>query len=70
MGYSVVFLPFKDGKPTGEIEDFATGFAGVELVEAPTDAKFRPTGLAIGPDGSLFICDSVHGRVWRIYYYR
>jgi len=69
MGYSVVFLPFKDGKPTGEIEDFATGFAGVELVEAPTDAKFRPTGLAIGPDGSLFICDSVHGRIWRIYYY-
>lgn len=70
MGYSVVFLPFKDGKPTGEIEEFATGFAGTDKVESPTDAKYRPTGLAVGPDGSLFICDSVNGRVWRIYYYK
>lgn len=69
VGYSVVFLPFRDGKPTGEIEDFATGFAGTEEVKAPTDAEFRPTGLAQGPDGSLFISDDVKGRIWRIYYY-
>ncbi len=69
MGYSVVFLPFKDGKPTGDIEEFATGFAGVEEVKGPADAKHRPTGLALGPDGSLFVVDSVKGRVWRIYYY-
>ena len=70
IGYSVVFIPFKNGVPTGEIEEFATGFAGVEVVNAPTDAAHRPTGLAQGPDGSLFVVDSVKGRVWRIYYYR
>ncbi len=70
MGYSVVFLPFENGQPTGEIEEFATGFAGVDEVMGPTDAKHRPTGLAQGTDGSLFICDSVKGRIWRIYYYR
>lgn len=69
MGYSVVFLPFKDGQPTGDIEEFATGFAGVEEVKGPKDAKHRPTGLAQAKDGSLFVVDSVTGRVWRIYYY-
>lgn len=69
MGYSIVFIPFMDGKPTGEIEDFATGFAGAEKVSAPNEAKHRPTGLAQGPDGSLFISDSVKGTIWRIYYY-
>ncbi len=70
QGYSVVFLPFKDGKPTGEIEEFATGFAGKEEVTAPTDAQYRPMGLAQAKDGSLFIVDSVKGRLWRIYYYQ
>jgi glucose/arabinose dehydrogenase len=70
MGYSVVFLPFENGRPTGEIEDFATGFAGKEEVKAPNEAQFRPTGLAQGADGSLFVSDSGKGRIWRIYYYR
>ena len=70
MGYSVVFLPFENGVPTGDIEEFATGFAGTEEITAPTDAEYRPTGLAQGPDGDLFIVDDVKGRVWRIYYYR
>jgi len=70
MGYSVVFLPFKDGKPTGEIEEFAIGFAGKEEVAAPNEALYRPTGLAQGSDGSLFVSDDVKGRIWRIYYYK
>lgn len=69
-GYMVVFIPFVDGKPTGDFEEFATGFAGKEEINAPTEAMYRPTGLAQGPDGSLFIVDSVKGRVWRIYYYK
>ena len=70
VGYSIVFIPFKNGKPTGEFEEFATGFAGKEEIKAPTEASYRPTGLAQGPDGSLFIVDSLKGRVWRIYYYK
>ena len=70
VGYSVVFIPFENGKPTGKFEEFATGFAGRDEVKSPSEAKYRPTGLAQGPDGSLFIIDSVVGRVWRIYYYK
>ncbi len=70
MGYSVVFIPFKNGKPTGEYEEFATGIGGKDEINSPKDAMYRPTGLAQGPDGSLFICDSVKGRIWRIYYYK
>lgn len=69
MGYSVVFIPFNGGQPTGDYEEFATGFAGKDEIMAPNEAKYRPMGIAQGPDGSLFIIDSVVGRVWRIYYY-
>jgi glucose/arabinose dehydrogenase len=69
VGFSVVFIPFKNGQPTGEVEEFATGFAGKEEIKAVTEAAYRPTGLAQGPDGSLFISDSLNGRIWRIYYY-
>ncbi len=80
-GYFVAFIPFgKDGRPTGTYEVFAENFAGVaergvpgqqanagklELV-SPGAAKHRPMGLAQGPDGSLYITDSVKGKVWRV----
>jgi len=67
-GYNVVFVPFKDGKPTGEWEIFADGFAGVEEIGTTREAQFRPCGLAQGPDGSLYISDSVKGRLWKITY--
>ena len=65
-GYKVVFVPFADGRPSGDYETFAGGFAGTAMVAEPTDARFRPTGLAEGPDGSLYIADSEHGRIWRV----
>jgi glucose/arabinose dehydrogenase len=69
QGYKVVFVPFgKDGKPSGDYEVFANGFAGTEVVKSPRDAKSRPCGLAQGPDGSLYISDSVKGRIWKISY--
>ena len=68
VGYQVVFVPFKDGAPSQDWEVFADGFAGVEEVRVPADADHRPTGLAIGPDGSLYIADSVQGRIWRVVY--
>lgn len=67
-GYKVVFVPFKDGKATGQYEIFADGFAGTDAIESPDDAKTRPCGLAQGPDGSLYISDSVTGRIWKVTY--
>jgi glucose/arabinose dehydrogenase len=69
QGYKVVFVPLgKDGKPSGDYELFASGFPGADIVKNPRDAKFRPCGLAQGPDGSLYISDSVKGRIWKISY--
>jgi glucose/arabinose dehydrogenase len=65
-GYKVVFQPMKDGKPSGAYEVFADGFATDLTDNNPRNAKYRPVGLAVGPDGSLFIADSQKGRVWRI----
>ncbi len=65
-GYRVVFLPFADGRPADEYEVFADGFAGPEV--SPRDALHRPTGLAVGPDGSLFIADDKGGWIWRVTY--
>lgn len=67
-GYYVAFVPFKDGLPSGEMEVFADGFAGVEVVKSPGNAVYRPMGLAQGPDGSLYISDSEKGRIWRVIY--
>lgn len=65
-GYFVAFVPFKDGKPSGSWEVFADGFAQLDTIVNVFDAKGRPMGLAEGPDGSLYITESVRGKVWRI----
>ena len=66
-GYFVAFVPMnKDGKPSGPYEVFAEGFAGGPEIMSPGDAKARPVGLAQGTDGSLYITDSVKGKVWRV----
>jgi glucose/arabinose dehydrogenase len=67
-GYVVVFVPFENGKPTGNWEVFADGFAQADLLRTHEDASFRPMGLAEGPDGSLYVIDSTKGRIWRITY--
>ncbi|WP_339734461.1 PQQ-dependent sugar dehydrogenase [uncultured Sunxiuqinia sp.] len=67
-GYYVVFVPFEGKVPSGNWEIFADGFAGVDPVNSPRDAEYRPCGLAQGPDGSLFVTDDAKGRVWRIMY--
>ncbi len=67
-GYKVVFLPFADGKIVGKQITFADGFAGTDKLKSPRDARFRPMGLAMAPDGALFITDSMKGRIWRVTY--
>jgi glucose/arabinose dehydrogenase len=67
-GYNVVFVPFKNGKPSGKYEIFANGFTGLTEIKGPGQAKHRPTGLAMGPDGSLYISDDVKGTIWKIVY--
>ncbi len=65
-GYNVVYQPFADGKATGKYIVFADGFAGAH--KDPGSAPHRPSGLAVAPDGALFISDDVAGRVWRVTY--
>ncbi len=65
-GYIVAFIPFEDGKPNGTWEVFADGFAGVDVITEMAEAKYRPMGLAEGPDGSLYVSDSKKGKIWRI----
>ena len=63
-GYNVTFVPFRGESSSGDYEVFADGFAGA--VREPQSATYRPTGLAVGPDGSLYVTDTRKGRVWRI----
>lgn len=67
-GYFVCFVPFRNGQPSGEWEVFADGFAGKDTLINTSDAVYRPMGLAMGPDGSLYVSDSRKGKIWRIMY--
>jgi glucose/arabinose dehydrogenase len=63
-GYKVVRLIFDaSGKPTGEYEDFMTGF-----VISDTQVWGRPVGVAVAKDGSLFVTEDGSGTIWRVTY--
>jgi glucose/arabinose dehydrogenase len=65
-GYNVVFQKLEGDKASGPCEIFADGFAGAE--RSPDKAAHRPTGLAVGPDGSLYVSDDIRGRIYRVAY--
>ncbi len=68
QGYCVMFVPMRDGRPSGKPEIFANDFAGSDVVRSPGDARHRPCGLAQGPDGSLYVTDDSKGTIYRIIY--
>jgi glucose/arabinose dehydrogenase len=60
-GYKVAFVPFRDGKPSGEPVDFVSGFLNAE-----GNARGRPVGVTVDPRGALIICDDLTSTVWRV----
>jgi glucose/arabinose dehydrogenase len=60
-GYKVIRVIIKDGVPTGEYEDFATGF-----VVSDTTVWGRPVGVAVAKDGALLVSEDANGTIWRI----
>ncbi|MER9331489.1 sorbosone dehydrogenase family protein [Mesorhizobium sp. M0488] len=62
-GYKVVRLLFRDGKPTGEYEDFMTGF-----VASNGNVWGRPAGVAVASDGALIVTEDGNGTIWRVTY--
>jgi len=62
-GYKVVRLVFGNGRPTGEYEDFITGF-----ITADGDVWGRPVGIAVAKDGALLVSEDGNGTIWRVSY--
>jgi glucose/arabinose dehydrogenase len=60
-GYKVVFVAFKDGRPSGMPVDFLTGF-----LNADGDAQGRPVGVILDNKGALLVADDVGNKVWRV----
>lgn len=63
VGYKVAFVPFRNGKPAGPLEDILTGFIADE---SKYEAYGRPVGVTVAPDGSLLVADDAGGKVWRV----
>ena len=68
QGYKVTYSPFDGARPAGDYKVFAGDFAGADTLAGPGEAEYRPTGLAVGPEGSLYVSDDTQGRIWRIAY--
>jgi len=67
-GYNIMFQPVVKGKNAGPNEVFADGFKGMEPLKSPDLAAARPNGTNVGPDGTLYITESVKGKIWRVIY--
>ncbi len=60
VGYKVVFIPFRDGRPTGDPIDFVTGFQVDGLTLG------RPVGVTVDPRGALIVADDLSNTIWRV----
>ncbi|MCA1854890.1 sorbosone dehydrogenase family protein [Massilia oculi] len=61
VGYKVIFVPFRDGRPAGEPIDFVTGFR-----DANGKTRGRPVGVTVDPRGALIVADDLANTVWRV----
>ena len=61
IGYKVVFVPFRDGRPAGPPMDFVTGFRGDD-----GKTRGRPVGVTVDPHGALIVADDLSNTVWRV----
>lgn len=65
-GYRVAFVPFQNGKPSGPVEDFLTGWI---LTDGnPATAWGRPVSPFVAKDGSLLVSDDGSNKIWRVRY--
>src|SRR5690606_9873532 len=62
VGYKVVFVPFRDGRPAGDPVDFLTGF----LDRDSQTARGRPVGVTVDPRGALIVADDLSNTIWRV----
>lgn len=60
-GYKVIFVPFKDGKPSGLPQDVLTGF-----LNDKGEAQGRPVGVRLDKQGALLVADDVGNTIWRV----
>ena len=62
-GYRVVYVPFKNGKPSGAMQDFLTGF----IADANTSQVYgRPVGVVFTKDGAMLVTDDSGNTIWRV----
>ncbi|MFC3716461.1 PQQ-dependent sugar dehydrogenase [Luteimonas soli] len=61
VGYKVVFVPFRDGKPAGDPVDFVSGFRGEDGM-----TRGRPVGVTVDPRGALIVADDLSNTIWRV----
>lgn len=61
VGYKVVFVPFRNGHPSGPPVDFVSGFRG-----ADGKTRGRPVGVSVDPRGALIVADDLSNTIWRI----
>jgi len=60
-GYKVVYVPFRDGRPSGDPVDFVTGFRGED-----GKTRGRPVGVTVDPRGALIVADDLSNTIWRV----
>lgn len=67
-GFIVCFVPYINGEFSKSFEIFADGFIGESYNDGMGRSAYRPMGIAMGPDGTLYVSDSGKGKIWRIMY--